>query len=280
MSPRRPRSTTPRPGPGRPEIAVVGDHIAVELGDRARSSCDGRVEREPTQWSPQEEEHQCPDIRSAPVGGRGPQVVSEPGPAPAARTWNARSRFCPGSISVPTPVLVKISEQERVPEPAVDDVGLPDPRLQAGFRQASTLGIIPLSMTPRSIRSRHSSGVRPEIRLVGFVAIHQDARRVGQEHELLGPERLGDGRGGGVGVDVQEPAFLDRLVLGQRGEHRNHAGQAEVLDRLGVDLGHLADPPQVDRAAVPVGQGISFDGRRGTGASSCGAARRPGRRTC
>ena len=59
--------------------------------------------------------------------------------------------------------------------------------------------------------------------------------------------RLGDGRGGGVGVDVEQLALLV-LVLGQRGQHGHHAGQAEVLDRVDVDLGHLADPAQVDRA--------------------------------
>ena len=61
-------------------------------------------------------------------------------------------------------------------------------------------------------------------------------------------ERHGDGGGGGVGVDVQEAA--SSLVLGQRREHRDDPGQAEVLDRGDLDLGHLADAAQVDSAAV------------------------------
>ena len=73
-------------------------------------------------------------------------------------------------------------------------------------RQASTLGIIPLSITPSVDQVAALVGRQTRIRLVGFVPVAEDARRVGQEDELLGLERRGDGRGGGVGVDVQEPA--------------------------------------------------------------------------
>ena len=144
-------------------------------------------------------------------------------------------------------------------------------------RQASTLGIIPWSITPWSIRSRHSVGRQTPDQAVGFVLVAEDAGGVGQEDELLGLERLGDGRGGGVGVDVQELAFCV-LVLGQRRQHRHDAGQAEVLDRRDVDLGHLADAAQVDPALRPV-----FQPELPAEQALVGLvvqARRPGRRTC
>ena len=120
-------------------------------------------------------------------------------------------------------------------------------------RQASTLGIIPRSITPLAISSWHSVGVRPRIRLFGSFLSSQDAGGVGQKDELVGLKRLGDGRGGRVGVDVQELAF-GLLILGQRRKHGHDAGQAQVFDRRNVDGRDLADAPQVDPAFGPVFQ--------------------------
>ncbi len=95
---------------------------------------------------------------------------------------------------------------------------------------------------------------------LGFVPVAEDAGRVGQEHELLGLQRHGDGRGGGVGVHV-EPAAV--VVLGQRGEDGHDAGQAEVLDRLGVDL--VTSPTRPRSIGSPLPSGSVSRRRRGTG---------------
>ena len=50
-------------------------------------------------------------------------------------------------------------EQQRMPQPAVDHVRLADAGRRLS-RQASTLGIMPSSMTPRAIRSRQPAASR------------------------------------------------------------------------------------------------------------------------
>ena len=120
-------------------------------------------------------------------------------------------------------------------------------------RQASTLGIIPRSITPWAIKSRQPLGSQTPDQAGGFVLVEEDSGGVGQEDELFGLNRLGHGRGGGVGVDVQEPAFL-LLVFGQRRQHGHDAGQAEVFDGGHVNRGDLADVAQVDRPFGPVFQ--------------------------
>ncbi len=144
-------------------------------------------------------------------------------------------------------------------------------------RQASTLGIIPRSITPLGDQVAAAAGSQTPDQAGGFILVEQDAGGVGQEDELLGLKRLGDGRGGGVGIDVQEPAFV-LLVFGQRRQHRHDAGQAEVFDRGHVDRGDLADAAEIDRA-LRARFPATASGRTGTG-GSCGASPRPGRRTC
>ncbi len=116
-----------------------------------------------------------------------------------------------------------------------------------------------MSITPSAIRRWQSSGVQTPDQALRFVPVAEDPWCVGQEDELVGLERLRDGGGGGIGVDVQERA-IGRVgvgvvqFLGKRREDRNDPCQAEVLDRRRIDLGHLADPAQVDRSAVAVGK--------------------------
>ena len=100
-------------------------------------------------------------------------------------------------------------------EPAVDDVGLADARFQ-DCQAGLDLGDHPLVDHPPGDQVAAFVGGQTRDQAGGFVAVHEDAGRVGQEDELLGLKRLGDGGGGGVGIDVQELAFLV-LVLGQRG---------------------------------------------------------------
>ena len=139
-----------------------------------------------------------------------------------------------------------------MPEPAVDDVGLLDAGLEAG-QAGLDLGDHPLVDHAPGDQVAAVVGGEAGQEAVGVVAVDEDAGGVGQEDELLGLEGHGDGGGGGVGVHVVEAALV--VVLGERGEDGDDPGQAEVDDRVGVDLGHLADPAQVDRPAVGVGQG-------------------------
>ena len=74
-------------------------------------------------------------------------------------------------------------------------------------RQASTLGIIPLSITPLGDQVvAFRRGQTPD-QAVRFVLVGKDAGGVGEKDQLFGLKRLGDGGRGGVGVDVQEPAL-------------------------------------------------------------------------
>ncbi|GAB4006207.1 hypothetical protein GCM10029992_56230 [Glycomyces albus] len=73
---------------------------------------------------------------------------------------------------------------------------------------------------------------------------------VGEDDEFLRAEGLGEGRGGGVGVEVVEHAFV---VERDGGDHRDAPGVDDVVDRGGVDAGHVADPAHVDPLAVHVG---------------------------
>ena len=70
-------------------------------------------------------------------------------------------------------------------------------------RQASTLGIMPASIAPLAISSRASLAVSEWISESGSSFCAPHAVDVAQEDQLFGPQRLGHGRGGRVGVDVQ-----------------------------------------------------------------------------
>ena len=114
-------------------------------------------------------------------------------------------------------------------------------------RQAWTLGIMPDSIAPAAIISPGLVGGERVDQRLGVVLVAAHAVDVAEEDQLLGLQRLGDGRGGRVGVDVELLA-----VLGQahRGDHRHDALLAQALDRGSVHPGHRADVAQVDRLAV------------------------------
>src|SRR5690606_6793136 len=73
---------------------------------------------------------------------------------------------------------------------------------------------------------------------------------VGEDDELLRAEGLGEGGGGGVGVETVEDAFV---VERDRGDHGDAPGGDEVVDGGGVDAGDVADAAHVDLFAVDVG---------------------------
>ena len=148
-------------------------------------------------------------------------------------------------------------------QPAVDDVDLLDPLLEA-VEAGLDLRDHPLvdDATPDQVAALLGRQTRDEA--AGFVLVPEDAGSIREEDELLGLERLRHGRRGRVGVDVEQLS-LDLLVLGQRGQDGDDAGQAVVLDRLGVDFGYLADDEEIegqllnvnaDTAAAAVAQAI------------------------
>ena len=137
-------------------------------------------------------------------------------------------------------------------------------------RHASSFGRIP----PATLASAGLD--RVDVRLgddaVGVVGIAQPAGHVGQEHQLVGAQRAGDGAGRLVGVDVVRVALAvgadaghDRdVVLGDVGEHvdvdaLDPAHEADVLAaRRGLARGAEQQPvvaAQADgRLAVAVDQ--------------------------
>ena len=137
--------------------AVVGDHIAIELRDvpgRARSGgCRADCHKGVTPFGSRF--RIIKEVRA--MAGRN-QGLRGPG------RWGAAASSVIAADDLGTGAALRVHlKEQRVPEPAVNNVGL-GPRLP-GWPQASTLGIIPLSITPRAIKSWHSAGVRPRIRL-------------------------------------------------------------------------------------------------------------------
>ena len=116
----------------------------------------------------------------------------------SGRRWSVIVR--PVTI-VPTPDVGEDLEQQDVGHPAVEDVGRATP-LRTAWTHDAILGIIP--------PVRRAVG-QQRVQLVGggladqagrVVDVAAQALDVGEVDELLGAERLGDGAGDGVGVDV------------------------------------------------------------------------------
>ena len=136
------------------------------------------------------------------------------------------------------------------------------------------MGIMPSSMTP-SRDQVAATGRRPGCGIsdAGSRAVAEDARRVGQEDELLGLQVSGDGGGGGVGVDVQPAARPSSTA--SDGITGTTPARAEVLDQAGVDARHLADAAQVDRLAVVAGQRQPLAEEALAASSECRPTARP-----
>ena len=92
-------------------------------------------------------------------------------------------------------------------------------------RQAWTLGIMPESIAPLAINSLGLVGRQRMDQRVGVVLVAADAVDVAEIDQFLGLQRLGHGRGGRVGVDVQLLAVLGDA---HRGDDRHDARVAEV----------------------------------------------------
>src|SRR5690606_16033167 len=75
---------------------------------------------------------------------------------------------------------------------------------------------------------------------------------VGEDDELAGAERDGDGGRGGVGVDVEHLGAVGDVGRDGR-EDWDAAGGEEVLHGRGVHLDDVPDEPDVDRLAVDDG---------------------------
>ena len=101
--------------------------------------------------------------------------------------------------------------------------------LSSVSRQASTLGIMPVSIAPLRDQLAGLAGGQRVDQRVGVVLVAAHAVDVAQEDQLLGAQRLGDGRGRRVGVDVQLLARLgSRHIEGITG---TMPGVAQVVDR-------------------------------------------------
>src|SRR5690606_24710498 len=75
---------------------------------------------------------------------------------------------------------------------------------------------------------------------------------VGEDDELAGAERDGDGGRGGVGVDVEHLGAVGDVGRDGR-DDGDAAGGEEVLHGRGVHLDDVPDEPDVDRLAVDDG---------------------------
>ena len=96
----------------------------------------------------------------------------------------------------------------------------------------SSFGIMPSEILPSAISCSMPADVdaRDQRRLVGPVAVH--AGDVGEVHELLGVERLGDRARDRVGVDVVRLAVV---VDADGRDHRDQLLAQQPLDDRGVD---------------------------------------------
>ena len=132
------------------------------------------------------------------------------------------------TISVPMPLLVKISRSKAWgSRPSIMWVfRTPASRL---VKHASTLGIIPRSITPGRVRVAASVRERgPSIRLAGsFSSLAENSSGIGGERRAFPPESPGQPAAGRVGIDVQAAAFLRlccRRVTAARARRRPDRG--------------------------------------------------------
>ena len=127
---------------------------------------------------------------------------------------------------------------------AVDD-GRPWDAALHGLEAGAHLRHHPGGERRHQVGQRLGADLADHVVAVGPVAV--EPLDVGEHQQLLGPERDGEGCGGGVGVDVVDRAVL---VGGDAGDHRDPAGLDEVEHRLGTHVGDLADQSEVDLLAV------------------------------
>ena len=143
-------------------------------------------------------------------------------------------------IIVPTPWSVRISSSKCVLDAAVDDMHALDPVARGVERRADL--------------RQHAAGQRAVgdhfVDLLGrdpgdqLAVLVEYAGRVGQQHQLLGLEHLGDLAGDDVGVDVVGLAIL---ADADRRDDRDEGATVEVVDQRRVNLGDFADLADVDQ---------------------------------
>ena len=112
-------------------------------------------------------------------------------------------------------------------------------------RSDATLGIMPPSSGAVGDELVELvDGRSCRMRLSGSSTSRAEALDVGEVDELLGPERLGDGAGRGVGVDVVGLA-LD--VGADGGDDRDEVLGQQPLEDAGVDVVDVADEAELGR---------------------------------
>ena len=112
---------------------------------------------------------------------------------------------------------------------------------------ASSFGIIPASTRVSSSRAGSDPQLGQQRATVRPVRV--DALDVGEDDELAGAERDGEGGRGRVGVDVEHLALVVEVRRDGR-DDRDAARVEEVEDGPGVDLDDVADEPEVVLLAV------------------------------
>ena len=240
-SPRRPRPTSPRRGPGRPGSGCsspITYFLARAMICSAESGVGGH-------W------------RHGYIGQWWPQ----------ARTASDVT----GTISVPADVSPRNSSSSEYGYAAV--------RMTCGLRpgssaskHASTFGTMPPSMTPRrdQLAGTRPGQARDERARVGAVA--EDAGRVGEEDQLVGLQRARRRRRPRCrrSRSASRRPSSDR----ERRDHRDDAGSAQKSpEAVGVDARHLPDAAQVDRSPSVLRQKQSF-AERGSWTARCAGRRR------
>ena len=136
---------------------------------------------------------------------------------------------------------------------AVDHGGALDAALD-GLQAGRHLGDHPRREAGQDLAQRLRGDLADDVGAVGPVPVQP--LHVGEHEHLLGPERDGQGRRRGVGVDVVD---LARRVGRDGGDDRDPAGVDEVLHGLRAHVGDLADEADVGLDAVDHRTG----GRRG-----------------
>src|SRR5579871_3786405 len=134
-------------------------------------------------------------------------------------------------------------EQQRMAQAAVDHVRLADPGAEA-VQAGLDLGNHAFVNDAAGDQLPTAGGIQAADEGTLVAAVHEDAGRVGEEHQFFSAQLPGHGGGGRVGVDV-EPAAVG--VKRQRGDDGNDAGGTKGLNQVSVDAAHAADPAEIDR---------------------------------
>ena len=125
-------------------------------------------------------------------------------------------------------------------DPAVEDVGRTDPRVD-GLDAGLDLGDHAAADDAVGDQQAGTGGRKPRHQTRRFGDVEEHAGDVGEVDQLLGGERLGDGDGGRVGVDVER---LPGEVGADGGDDRHESRAQEGVDDRPVYSDDVAHVPE------------------------------------